>query len=112
MSIIKSIPSQRLVNGKVLFTSEVSVVTGEIFYQTNGEECIIVRGSDSVTIKLDSISTDHVVVKAITHITIIPDMGKIDEEFDEITCDKGACIEFRFCNGNWYILSSDGLKQS
>lgn len=112
MSIIKSIPSQRLVNGKVLFTSEVSVVTGEKFYQTNGEECIIVRGSDSVTIKLDSISTDHVVVKAITHITIIPDMGKIDEEFDEITCDKGACIEFRFCNGNWYILSSDGLKQS
>ena len=41
MSIIKSIPSQRLVNGKVLFTSEVSVVTGENFYQTNGEECII-----------------------------------------------------------------------
>jgi hypothetical protein len=112
MSIIKSIPSQRLVNGKVLFTSEVSVVTGEKFYQTNGEECIIVRGSDSVTIKLDSISTDHVVIKAITHLTIIPDMGKIDEEFDEITCDKGACIEFRFCNGNWYILSSDGLKQS
>ena len=112
MSIIKSIPSQRLVNGKVLFTSEVSVVTGEKFYQTNGEECIIVRGSDSVTIKLDSISTDHVVIKAITHLTIIPVMGKIDEEFDEITCDKGACIEFRFCNGNWYILSSDGLKQS
>ena len=112
MSIIKSIPSQRLVNGKVLFTSEVSVVTGEKFYQTNGEECIIVRGSDSVTVKLDSISTDHVVIKAITHIIIIPDIGKIDEEFDEITCDKGSCIEFRFCNGNWYILSSDGLKQS
>ena len=107
MSIIKSIPSQRLVNGKVLFTSEVSVVTGENFYQTNGEECIIVRGSESSIIKLD-----HVVVKSLTHLTIIPDMGKIDEEFDEIVCDKGACIEFRFCNGNWYILSSDGLKQS
>jgi len=112
MSIIKSIPSQRLVNGKVLFTSEVSVVTGENFYQTNGEECIIVRGSESSIVKLYSISTDHVVVKSLTHLTIIPDMGKIDEEFDEIVCDKGACIEFRFCNGNWYILSSDGLKQS
>ncbi len=35
-----------------------------------------------------------------------------DQLVDEIVCDKGACIEFRFCNGNWYILSSDGLKQS
>jgi hypothetical protein len=52
------------------------------------------------------------VIKALTLLTIIPDMGKIDEEFDEINCDRGACIEFRFCNGNWYILSSDGLKQS
>jgi hypothetical protein len=26
--------------------------------------------------------------------------------------DKFACIEFRFVGGNWYILSSDGLKQS
>lgn len=112
MSIIKNIPSQRLVNGKVLFTSEVALITGEDFYQTNAEECIIVRGDKHTTVKLESTTTDHIVIKAMTLLTIIPDMGKIDEEFDEITCDRGACIEFRFCNGNWYILSSDGLKQS
>ena len=112
MSIIKNIPSQRLVNGKVLFTSEVALITGEDFYQTNAEECIIVRGDKHTTVKLESTTTDHIVIKALTLLTIIPDMGKIEEEFDEITCDKGACIEFRFCNGNWYILSSDGLKQS
>jgi serine/threonine protein phosphatase PrpC len=112
MSIIKTIPSQRLINGKVVNTSEVSVVTNEDFYITNAEDCIIVRGDKSTTVKLQSTTTDHVVVKALTHLIILPDLGKIDEEFDEITCDRGACIEFRFCNGNWYILSSDGLKQS
>jgi hypothetical protein len=47
-----------------------------------------------------------------TDVTIKPDVGKIDEEFDEVVADKYACIEFRFCTGNWYILSSDGLKSS
>ena len=47
-----------------------------------------------------------------TKVLIIPDMGKIDEEYDEILIDKGACVEFRFCAGTWYIMSSDGLKQS
>ena len=35
-----------------------------------------------------------------------------DEDYDEIIADQYACIEFRFVGGNWYILSSDGLKQS
>jgi hypothetical protein len=47
-----------------------------------------------------------------TDVTIKPDVGKIDEEFDEVVADKYVCIEFRFCAGNWYILSSDGLKGS
>jgi hypothetical protein len=61
---------------------------------------------------LDSTTTDHVVVKSMIDLTILPDVGKIDEEYDEIVVDKFACIEFRFIGGNWYILSSDGLKQS
>ena len=47
-----------------------------------------------------------------THLTIKPDLGKIDEEYDEIVMDRFACVEFRFVGGTWYILSSDGLKQS
>jgi hypothetical protein len=112
MSVIKKIPSQRLINGEVIKTSEVSLVTDEDFYQTNGENCIIVRGRKSTTVKLQSTTTDHVVVKALTKLIIVPDIGKIDEYYDEITCDWGACIEFRYADGNWYILSSDGLKQS
>jgi hypothetical protein len=47
-----------------------------------------------------------------TRLTIVPDAGLIDEEYDEIEMDKFACVEFRYVGGNWYILSSDGLKQS
>lgn len=111
MGILKTIPSTRLINGQILETSEISIVS-ETEYRTNGEECVVVRNVLESTIILDSRTTDHVVIKAMTKITIKPDKGKIDEDYDEIVADKYACIEFRFCAGNWYILSSDGLKQS
>ena len=92
-------------------TSEISVVS-ESEYKTNGESCIIVRGVVKSVIILDSMTTDHIVIKSMTNVTIRPEVGKIDEEFDELVADKYSCIEFRFVGGNWYILSSDGLKQS
>jgi hypothetical protein len=111
MAIVKSIPSRKIINGFSMETSEISVVS-ELEYKTNGESCVIVRGVSKSVVTLDSITTDHVVVKSMTNITIKPDFGKIDEEYDEIVADKYACIEFRFVGGNWYILSSDGLKNS
>ena len=45
-------------------------------------------------------------------ITIKPDVGKIDEDYDEIVMDRYSCVEFRFVGGTWFILSSDGLKNS
>jgi hypothetical protein len=111
MAIIKTIPSRKIINGFALDTSEISIVS-ETFYQTNGESCIVVRGVVESTIVLDSKTTDHIVVKSMTRLTIKPDTGKIDEDYDEIVADMYACIEFRFVGGNWYILSSDGLKQS
>jgi len=107
MAIIKTIPSRKIINGLVIDTSEISIVS-ETNYQTNGESCIVVRGVSDSTVILDSKTTDHVVVKSMTRLTIIPDTGKIDE----IVAERYACIEFRFVGGNWYILSSDGLKQS
>jgi hypothetical protein len=111
MAIIKTIPSRKIINGLVIDTSEISIVS-ETNYQTNGESCIVVRGVSDSTVILDSKTTDHVVVKSMTRLTIIPDTGKIDEDYDEIVAERYACIEFRFVGGNWYILSSDGLKQS
>jgi hypothetical protein len=111
MAIVKSIPSRRIINGIAINTSEISVVS-ELDYRTNGESCIIIRGVTQSFVTLDSSTTDHIVVKSMTNLTIRPDVGKIDEEYDEVVVDKFACIEFRFVGGNWYILSSDGLKQS
>lgn len=111
MAIIKSIPAQRLIHGRILDTSEVSVVS-EKEYSTSGESCIVVRGVSETTVTLNSLTTDHVVIKAMNKLIVIPDVNRIDEEYDEIVMDKGACVEFRLCGNTWYILSSDGLKQS
>ena len=111
MSVIKNTPSQRVINGKMITTSETAVVS-EPFYETHGEACIVIRGVPQAKVRLDSMSTDHTVIKAMTKVLIVPDIGRIDEDYDEIVADKYACIEFRFIGGNWYILSSDGLKQS
>ena len=111
MAIIKSIPSKKIINGLVINTSEIAMVS-EIEYKTQGESCIVVKGISKSKVILNSQTTDHIVVKSLTYLTIVPDTGKIDEEYDEIVIDKFACVEFRFVSGNWYILSSDGLKQS
>ena len=109
MSIIKSIPKEKIINGTRVRTSEYSVVS-EIEYKTNGEYAIIITGVSNCKLKLDSTTTDRVKIKAMTNVLILPDINSIDEEWDEITLEKGACVEFVFINKNWYILSSDGLK--
>ena len=111
MAIVKTVPSRRLIHGEIINSSEVSVVS-ELDYRTNGEDCIIVRGIAQSVVILDSRTTDHVVVKAMTRTLVKPDIGKIDEDYDEILLDRYACVEFRFVVNNWYILSSDGLKNS
>ena len=111
MAIIKSIPSVRIINGMKIETSEVALVS-EPSYKVSGEACVVVRGVSEATLTLDSKTSDHVVVKSMTKLLVFPDTGLIDEEFDEVELDKFACVEFRFVRGNWYILSSDGLKQS
>ena len=109
MSIIKSIPKEKIINGTRVRTSEYSVVS-EIDYKTNGEYAIIITGVSNCKLKLDSTTTDRVKIKAMTNVLILPDINSIDEEWDEIALEKGACVEFVFINKNWYILSSDGLK--
>jgi len=111
MSIIKSIPSVRIINGLRIETAEVSLVS-EPTYTVSGEACVVVRGVENAQLTLNSKTSDHVVVKSMTRLLVVPDVGLIDEEFDEVELDRFARVEFRFVRNNWYILSSDGLKQS
>jgi hypothetical protein len=79
-------------------------------YRTNGEEFILVKEVPNSKIILDQSNTEHIVIKALTKVLIVPFMGLIDEQYDEILIDRGAAVEFFRVDGNWYILSSDGLK--
>jgi hypothetical protein len=109
MAVIRSRPSERIINGNVIRSSENAIVSDTQF-RTRGEFLIIVKSVSSCTITLDHSTTDHVIVKALTNVLILPSIGLIDEEFEEVSINKGACVEFIFASGNWYIVSSDGLK--
>jgi hypothetical protein len=110
MSVFRSIPSKRIINGHEIVTSDVAVVTNKT-YSTNGEYAIVIKDVDSCELFLDSKTTDHIVIKALTVVNVSAD-SLIDEEFDVIELDKGACVEYRKIGDFWYILSSDGLKDS
>lgn len=109
MTIIKSIPTKRVIHNNILTVSDTAIVSEEQF-QTNGETFILVKGIAQAKIRLNSKTTEVVTIKALTNVIIIPDMNSIDEEWDEISLDNGACVELRFLANSWYIISSDGLK--
>ena len=88
-----------------------TVIVSDNFYSTNGELLIIVRDVDTCKIKLDSTTTsDKIVIKTLTNCIILPDIGRIDDDWDEISITRGACVELKNVKGVWYILSSDGIK--
>ena len=110
MAVFKSIPSQRIINGNMIETSESAVVTNSE-YTTNGEYVIVTKGIDFCVLNLNEKTTDHVVVKSLTN-TIVKSNQLIDEEFNEVDLSYGSCVEFKKIGDFWYILSSDGLKNS
>jgi hypothetical protein len=79
-------------------------------YRTNGEILLVIKDVESCNIILDSNTTEHIIIKALTKVFIRPSSGKIDEYYDEIFIDWGACVEFYMLENNWYIVSTDGLK--
>jgi hypothetical protein len=79
-------------------------------HTTNDETLLIVRGVPTSEITLNSTVTKRIVVKSLTSVLVKPDMGMIDEEWDELLLEKGSCVQFQFVQGNWYVLSSDGIK--
>ena len=88
----------------------IKKIITESDYKTNGEILIVVKDIESCNITLDSNTTEHIIIKALTKVFIRPSSGKIDEYYDEIFIDWGACVEFYMLENNWYIVSSDGLK--
>ena len=94
----------------VSFKPYNAIIVTDNYYKTNGESVIVVKDVSECTIELDSTTTDRIKIKTLTNCTLLPDTGRIDEDWDEISVGRGACVELQYIGGTWYILSSDGLK--
>jgi hypothetical protein len=115
MPEIIKIPQRKIITKSLQPQQQLSVdykIVSEPNYTSNGEKLIIAKNVDETVIILDSTKNQKITVKVLTNVTIKPDINKIDEEWDELQLDWGACVQFQFVEGNWYILSSDGLKMS
>jgi hypothetical protein len=113
MSVLREKPIRKTVfrgNRSLNLDTYETVIVSQDFYTTIGETLIIVRDVDNCRIKLDSTTTDRIRIKTLTNCTILPDVGRIDDDWDEISVVRGACVELQNVRGVWYILSSDGLK--
>jgi hypothetical protein len=110
MAIQRTVPAQKIFAGKIIEYSEICFVTDEQFV-TTGESLIVTKTLENITIKLNSYTTDHIIVKSLTNTKIVPLHGLIDEEYSEINIGKGASVELYFAFGNWYVVSSDGIKE-
>ena len=110
MAIFKSYPVQKIINGLTINTSDSSIVTHS-GYKTNGESVIVVKCDEECILYLDDKTTDHCTVKAMCDMVLSSEI-LIDEEFNEIELQKGASVELKMVGDFYYILSSDGLKNS
>ena len=88
----------------------IKKVVTESSYTTNGEDLILIKDVEHCKLTLDISKSDHLIIKSLTNVTIIPSIGKIDEYYDELNISKGACVEMVSIENNWYIISSDGIK--
>ena len=104
--------TQTVVEPKVVIETikDLSKVVSTSNYLTDEETILIIKNVDECEVTLNSQKSSRVVVKSLTTVVVKSEVGKIDEDWDELLLEKGACVQFQFVEGNWYITSSDGLK--
>lgn len=88
---------------------EIQKIISDSIYTAGIETLLVVKGEGS-KVTLNSSVNQKITIKSLTTVLIKSDVGTIDEEWDELLLEKGACVQFQFVEGNWYIISSDGLK--
>jgi len=95
-------PTVVVVDNKVIPQPKEQRLSEEIF--------IVVRDPENSEVILDSTKNIYVLVKSLTKTLIKPDVNKIDDEWDELHLEKGACVHLQFVEDTWLITSSDGIK--
>lgn len=104
--------TQTMVEPKIVteIIKDLSKIISSPTYLTDKETILIIKGVDSCEVTLNSQKSDRVTVKSLTNVVVKSDIGQIDEDWDELILEKGACVQFQLVEGSWYITSSDGLK--
>ena len=104
--------TQAVVEPKVIIEKpkEIYKIISDPIYTTNDETFLIIKDVENSEINLNSNGSTKITIKSLTNVLVKSDVGSIDEEWDELLLEKGACVKFKFVEGNWYIVSSDGLK--
>ena len=105
---------KKTISEKVRYGGEIIDTTFKIVsqptYTTGSENVILVKSIDICEITLDSTNSNHLIIKSLTSTVLKPSIGEIDEFYTEISMERGACVELLVIDGNWYVISSDGLK--
>lgn len=106
--------TQQYVEPKVIIQKphELHKIISESEYTVSDETLLIVKDVDQSEILLNSQVNQRVYIKSLTNVIVKSDVGSIDDDWDELLLEKGTSVLFQFVEGNWYILSSDGMKFS
>lgn len=106
--------TQSVIEPKIVIEKpkDIYKIISDSIYTTMDESFLIVKGVDFSEVTLNSNIVSKLTIKSLTSVLVKSDIGLIDEEWDELLLEKGACVQFQFVEGNWYIISSDGLKMS
>lgn len=104
--------TQTVVEPKVVIEKPIEIhkIISDSIYATSNETFLIVKDVDYSEVTLNSNVTTKITIKSLTNTLVKSDVGSIDEEWDELLLEKGACVKFKFVEGNWYVTASDGLK--
>ena len=87
----------------------VKIITTD--YTTNNEDYIIVKG-ENTTITLTGNEGYKVYIKSMVECVVTTSNGLIDDSWESLELGPESCIELLFTKNSWYILSSDGIKNS
>lgn len=79
-------------------------------YVTSSTRYII--ATEDLIITLNDKSLNRFYIKSMANITVKTKLGKIDGEWEEVNMGPQSSIEILSNGDGWFILSSDGLKNS
>jgi len=110
IGILKNGVSPKLITEKVSESIEDIPILITENYTTNTTRYIIAKKDLSITLNDSKLKRFY--IKSMANISVIPSKGLIDEDWEEISMGPQSSIELISHEGNWYVLSSDGLKNS